>query len=206
VIVFLASRGPTGSIAATFRWTVWSSARRARAPAVPGLGAGIFETGTYPAANECQFPAAPVEWPRSAAAPAGSNQEKFGGKAMTEKTVRCRSVLRRTMLVGTAGVLGGAVLRATPVQSQTGTAPAVAIPGSSPPGSRYGDPAWWAQRKRKSWSRRSRSSIRTINYGTAKSTATCSTSCSPTPAAVTTSRTASLSNAARCTAPTGRRR
>ena len=144
MIVFLASRGPTGSIAATFRWTVWSSARRARAPAVPGLGAGIFETGTYPAANECQFPAAPIEWPRSAA---GSNQEKFGGKAMTEKTVRCRSVLRRTMLVGTAGVLGGAVLRATPVQSQTGTAPAVAIPGSSPPGSRYGDPAWWAQRK-----------------------------------------------------------
>jgi hypothetical protein len=66
---------------------------------------------------------------------------------MTEKTVRCRSVLRRTMLVGTAGVWGGAVLRATPVQSQTGTAPAVAIPGSSPPGSRYGDPAWWAQRK-----------------------------------------------------------
>jgi hypothetical protein len=30
---------------------------------------------------------------------------------MTEKTVRSRSVLRRTMLVGTAGVLGGAVLR-----------------------------------------------------------------------------------------------
>ena len=25
VIVFLASRGPTGSMAATFRWTVWSS-------------------------------------------------------------------------------------------------------------------------------------------------------------------------------------
>ena len=43
---------------------------------------------------------------------------------MTEKTVRPRSVLRRTMLVGTAGVLGGAVLRATPVQSQPGTAPA----------------------------------------------------------------------------------
>ena len=39
------------------------------------------------------------------------------------------------------------MLRATPVQSQTGTAPAVAVRGSSPPGSRYGDPAWWAQRK-----------------------------------------------------------
>jgi len=65
---------------------------------------------------------------------------------MTEKTVRPRSVLRRTMLVGTAGVLGGAVLRPTPVQSQTGTAPAAAVPGSAP-GARYGDPAWWAQRK-----------------------------------------------------------
>jgi hypothetical protein len=57
---------------------------------------------------------------------------------MTEKTVRPRSVLRRTMLAGTAGVLGGAVLRPTLVQSQTGTAP---------PAARYGDPAWWGQRK-----------------------------------------------------------
>jgi hypothetical protein len=57
------------------------------------------------------------------------------------------TVLRRTMLAGTAGVLGGAVLLPIPGQSQTGTAPAVALPGSSPPGSRYGDPAWWAQRK-----------------------------------------------------------
>src|SRR5881227_2791377 len=74
------------------------------------------------------------------------NQE-IGGDAMTEKTVRPRSVLRRTMLAGTAGVLGGAVLRPTAVRSQTGAAPAVATPGSSPSGSRYGDPAWWAQRK-----------------------------------------------------------
>src|ERR1700732_2102217 len=66
---------------------------------------------------------------------------------MTEKTVRPHSVLRPTMLVGTAGVLGGAVIRSTPVQSQTGTAPAVAVPGSAPPAARYGDPAWWAQRK-----------------------------------------------------------
>src|SRR5262249_48521198 len=78
---------------------------------------------------------------------AGSNQEKLGGKAMTEKTVRAHSVLRRTMLVGTAGVLGGAVLHPTPVGSQTSAPPAVAVPGSSPPGVRYGDPAWWAQRK-----------------------------------------------------------
>ena len=50
---------------------------------------------------------------------------------MTEKTVRPQSVLRRTMLVGTAGVLGGAVLRPTSAQSQTGTAPAAAVPGSA---------------------------------------------------------------------------
>jgi predicted TIM-barrel fold metal-dependent hydrolase len=42
------------------------------------------------------------------------------------------------MLAGTAGVLGGAVLRPTLVQSQSASAPPVA---------RYGDPAWWAQRK-----------------------------------------------------------
>ena len=66
---------------------------------------------------------------------------------MTEKTVRRHSVSRRTMLAGTAGVLGGAVLGPTPVQSQTGTAPAAAVSGSAPPGARYGDPAWWAQRK-----------------------------------------------------------
>src|SRR5215831_16500651 len=66
---------------------------------------------------------------------------------MTEKTVRSHPVLRRTMLVGTAGVLGGALLRPPPVRSQTTAAPAVPGPGSPPPGSRYGDPAWWAQRK-----------------------------------------------------------
>jgi predicted TIM-barrel fold metal-dependent hydrolase len=50
------------------------------------------------------------------------------------------------MLVGTAGVLGGTVLAATPAHAQT-SAPAASVPGSSPPGARYGDPAWWAQRK-----------------------------------------------------------
>ena len=64
---------------------------------------------------------------------------------MTEKTVRRRSVSRRTMLAGTAGVLGGTLLRPTVVSSQTN--PAAAVPGNSPPGSRYGDPAWWAKRK-----------------------------------------------------------
>jgi hypothetical protein len=49
------------------------------------------------------------------------------------------------MLAGTAGVLGGALLRPTAASSQT--SPAGAVPGNSPPGSRYGDPAWWAKRK-----------------------------------------------------------
>jgi hypothetical protein len=172
VIVFLAHAGLLAQWPQHSGGRSGAAARRARSPAVPGLGAGIFETGTYPAANECQFQAAPVEWPRSAAAPADSNQEKFGGKAMTEKTVRCRSVLRRTMLVGTAGVWGGAVLRATPVQSQP--APhrrwpyRAALRPDHATAIRHGGRSG----KRKSWSRRSRSSIRTIIYGTAKSTAT----------------------------------
>jgi len=33
------------------------------------------------------------------------------------------------------------------VNSQTNPGPAAAAPGNSPPGSRYGDPAWWAKRK-----------------------------------------------------------
>jgi predicted TIM-barrel fold metal-dependent hydrolase len=66
---------------------------------------------------------------------------------MTEKTIRRRSVSRRTMLVATAGMLGGAALRRSPAHAQSNAAPAAATPGSSPPGSRYGDPAWWAQRK-----------------------------------------------------------
>ena len=66
---------------------------------------------------------------------------------MTEKTVRRRSLSRRTMLAGTAGVLGGAALAGTPAHAQTSPPAAAAVPGSAPPGARYGDPAWWAQRK-----------------------------------------------------------
>jgi len=51
------------------------------------------------------------------------------------------------MLAGTAGALGGAMLRPGQAQAQSNAGPAAAAPGSSPPGSRYGDPAWWAQRK-----------------------------------------------------------
>src|SRR6516164_4437356 len=66
---------------------------------------------------------------------------------MTEKAVRPHSVLRRTMLVGTAGVLGSGVFRPAPVHSQIGAAAGPAVSGSSPPGARYGDPSWWALRK-----------------------------------------------------------
>src|SRR4051812_19791602 len=65
---------------------------------------------------------------------------------MTEKTVRRRSLSRRTMLAGTAGMLGGAALAAPSLHAQT-SAPPTAAPGSSPPGSRYGDPKWWTKRQ-----------------------------------------------------------
>ena len=66
---------------------------------------------------------------------------------MAEKTVRRRSVSRRTMLVATAGTLGVAGFRLTPTYAQSNAAPVAATSGNFPPGSRYGDPAWWAQRK-----------------------------------------------------------
>jgi hypothetical protein len=65
---------------------------------------------------------------------------------MTEKPVRRHPVSRRTMLVGTAGVLGGACF-ARPLCSLKPVSHPAAVPGSAPPGARYGDPAWWAQRK-----------------------------------------------------------
>ena len=51
------------------------------------------------------------------------------------------------MLVATAGMLGGAGLQRSPAHAQSNAAPVAAISGNFPPGSRYGDPAWWAQRK-----------------------------------------------------------
>ena len=66
---------------------------------------------------------------------------------MTEKAVRRHAVSRRSLLAGTAGALGGAILAGAPGQAQTNPSAAAAVPGSAPPGARYGDPAWWAQRK-----------------------------------------------------------
>ncbi len=66
---------------------------------------------------------------------------------MTEKTPRRRSLSRRTMLVGAAGLVGSAALSTDATLAQTGPAAPVATPGSSPPGSRYGEPLWWAKTK-----------------------------------------------------------
>src|SRR6266446_9748047 len=110
-------------MAAIFRWTVWSShTHRSTA------GRTRFGSPRWHRSCRVALISRSSGWLES---------EKAWRKAMTEKTVRPRSVLRRTMLVGTAGVLGGAVLRPTPVQSQTGAAPAAAVPGSAF-GARYG--------------------------------------------------------------------
>src|SRR5438067_2391428 len=77
----------------------------------------------------------------------GVRANSWGGKVMAEKTVRRHSVSRRTMLVATAGMLGGAGLQRSPAHAQSNAAPVAATSGNFPPGSRYGDPAWWAQRK-----------------------------------------------------------
>src|SRR5438067_10418956 len=73
--------------------------------------------------------------------------KNWGGKVMAENTVRRHSVSRRTMLVATAGMLGGAGLQRSPAHAQSNAAPVAATSGNFPPGSRYGDAAWWAQRK-----------------------------------------------------------
>src|SRR5207248_7786623 len=66
---------------------------------------------------------------------------------MIENTMRQHAVSRRSLLAGTAGVLGGAVLAGTGAHAQTNPPAAAAVPGTAPPAARYGDPAWWAQRK-----------------------------------------------------------
>jgi hypothetical protein len=111
----------------THRWREVDSNHRSR-PAI-ATELRYVRARCVATANGCQFHTAPVKWPNQLQLRLASNQEKLGGKAMTEKTVRPHSVLRRTMLVGTAGVLGGVALRTTPVRSQTGAAPAVAVPG-----------------------------------------------------------------------------
>src|SRR6202163_4023582 len=66
---------------------------------------------------------------------------------MTEQTVRRNFVSRRSMLAGTAGVLGGAALAAGPVLAQTPGPAASGGAGNGPPPPRFSSPAWLDQRK-----------------------------------------------------------
>jgi L-fuconolactonase len=65
---------------------------------------------------------------------------------MTEGTIRRQSLSRRTVLSGTAGILGGAALSSGGALAQN-TAPATpGAAGNSPPRPRYLDPVWLALR------------------------------------------------------------
>jgi L-fuconolactonase len=66
---------------------------------------------------------------------------------MAKKTIKRQSISRRTLLSGTAGLIGGAALSSAAAIAQN-TAPAgAAAAGSSPPSPSYPNPAWFAQRK-----------------------------------------------------------
>jgi L-fuconolactonase len=66
---------------------------------------------------------------------------------MTEGTIRRQSLSRRTVLSGTAGILGGAALSSGGALAQN-TAPATpGAAGNSPPRPRYLDPVWLALRQ-----------------------------------------------------------
>jgi hypothetical protein len=65
---------------------------------------------------------------------------------MTEKTIRRQSVSRRTLLSGSAGLLGAATLSSGAAAQNT--APSIAGgTGNTPPSPRYPDPTWLAQRQ-----------------------------------------------------------
>src|SRR6516162_497590 len=65
---------------------------------------------------------------------------------MTKKTLQRHSVSRRTLLSGTAGLLGGAALSSSASLAQN-TAPAsTGTPANSPPSPRYPNPGWLALR------------------------------------------------------------
>src|SRR5262249_48351865 len=80
----------------TRRWREVDSNHRSR-PAI-ATELRYVRARCVPTANGCQFHTAPVKWPNQLQLRLASNREKLGGKAMTEKTVRPHSVLRRTML------------------------------------------------------------------------------------------------------------
>ena len=66
---------------------------------------------------------------------------------MTEKIFRRRSVSRRTLLSGTAGLLGGATLSSGAALAQNMAPTSTGAAGNSPPSLRYPDPAWLALRQ-----------------------------------------------------------
>jgi L-fuconolactonase len=66
---------------------------------------------------------------------------------MIEKTVRRQSVSRRTLLSGTAGLLGGAALSSGTVLAQNTRPATTGAAANSPSSPRYPDPAWLALRQ-----------------------------------------------------------
>jgi predicted TIM-barrel fold metal-dependent hydrolase len=66
---------------------------------------------------------------------------------MTEKTVRRHPVSRRTMLAGTAGVVGAAALTSGPAIAQTAAPAASGGAANAPSTPRYPNPDWLALRK-----------------------------------------------------------
>ena len=122
---------------------------------------------------------------------------------MTEKIFRRRSVSRRTLVSATAGLLGGATLSSGAALAQNTAPTSTGAAGNSPSNPRYPDPAWLALRQEEIiepeleivdphhhlWDRPGHRFL--IDQLLADHTA------------ATTSQRPSLSNAARCTAPTG---
>ena len=66
---------------------------------------------------------------------------------MTEETIRRQSVSRRTLLSGTAGLLGGAALSSGAALAQNTVPTSAAAAGNPPPGASYANPAWLALRQ-----------------------------------------------------------
>ena len=66
---------------------------------------------------------------------------------MTEETLRRQSVSRRTLLSGTAGLLGGAALSSGTTLAQNTAPTSAGAASKSPTAPRYPDPAWLALRQ-----------------------------------------------------------
>jgi hypothetical protein len=118
-----------------------------------------------------------------------------------EKTVRRQSVSRRTLLSGTAGLLGGTALSSAAVAQNSAPASTGAAPKSfyNP---HYPDPAWLALRQEEIIEPALEIVDPTITCGTTRGTGFSSINCSPTSAAAIKSPRRFLSSAARCTVPT----